>query len=161
MLSWYSKCLIIPVMVSSLLLPAFRSLSFLLYFWFPSTFLPSKGRSVTTLGTRWHDFFHYPFRYFIYIYFFIAFLLLFLRVADSRKSTLCPFCVPIHKKEKKKHIVLFCYMSRLDDGRNGMWDIYIPVKQFLVTALLGWFSIVWPPNSLARLFSNSQRSGRK
>ena len=24
---------------------------------FPSTFLPSKGRSITTLGARWHDFF--------------------------------------------------------------------------------------------------------
>ena len=26
----------------------------------------------------------------------------FLRDADSRKGTLCPFCVPIHKKKKKK-----------------------------------------------------------
>ena len=26
----------------------------------------------------------------------------FLRDADSRKSTLCLFCVPIHKKKKKK-----------------------------------------------------------
>ena len=49
------------VMVSSLLLPAFGTLSLLLYFRLPSTFRPSKGRSSTTLGTRWHDFFFYPF----------------------------------------------------------------------------------------------------
>ena len=49
------------VMVSSLLLPTFGTLSLLLYFWLPSTFLPSKGRSITTLGTRLHYFFFYPF----------------------------------------------------------------------------------------------------
>ena len=43
------------------LLPAFGTLSLLLYFRLPSTFLPSKGRSITTLGTKWHDFFYYPF----------------------------------------------------------------------------------------------------
>ena len=48
------------VMVSSLLLLAFGTLSFL-YFWFPSIFLSSKGRSIATLGTRWHDVFYYPF----------------------------------------------------------------------------------------------------
>ena len=30
------------------------------------------------------------------------FLFLFLRDADSRKGATCPFCVPIHKKKKKK-----------------------------------------------------------
>ena len=45
------------VMVSSLLLPTFGTLSLPLYFQLPSTFLPSKGRSITTLGARWHDFF--------------------------------------------------------------------------------------------------------
>ena len=30
---------------------------FLLYFWLPSTFLPSKDMSITTFGTRRHDFF--------------------------------------------------------------------------------------------------------
>ena len=30
-------------------------------FWLPSTFLPSKGSSFTTLGTRWQDFFYYLF----------------------------------------------------------------------------------------------------
>ena len=39
--------------------------------------------------------------YFCFILF-IAFLFLFLRDADSRKGALCPFCVPIHKKKKKK-----------------------------------------------------------
>ena len=46
------------VMVSYPLLPFFGTLSLLLYFQLPSTFLPSKGRSITTLGTRWHDFFY-------------------------------------------------------------------------------------------------------
>ena len=49
------------VMVSSLLLPTFGTLSLPLYFRLPLTFLPSKGRSITTLGTRWHDFFYYTF----------------------------------------------------------------------------------------------------
>ena len=95
--------LIGSVMVSSLLLPAFGTLSLLLFFQLPSAFLPSKGRSITTLGTRWHDFFYYPFRYFINL--FCSFHCLyfpFLRDADSRKGTLCLFCVPIQKKKKKK-----------------------------------------------------------
>ena len=49
--------LISSVMVSSPLLLTFGTLSLLLYFRLPLTFLPSKGRSITTLGTRWHDFF--------------------------------------------------------------------------------------------------------
>ena len=53
--------LIGSVMVSSPLLLAFGTLSLLLYFQLPSTFLHSKGRSITTLGTRWHDFFYYSF----------------------------------------------------------------------------------------------------
>ena len=66
------------VMVSSLLLPAFGTLSLLLYFW-----LPSKGRSITTLGMI---IFYYPFLDILYFCFilFIAFLFLFLRDADSR-----------------------------------------------------------------------------
>ena len=51
--------LIGSVMVSSLLLPTFGTLSLPLYFRLPSTFLPLKGRSITTLGARWHDFFFY------------------------------------------------------------------------------------------------------
>ena len=60
------------VMVSSPLLPAFGTLSHLLYFRLPSTFLPSKGRSITTIGTRWHDFFLFfitLFRYFIKLFY--------------------------------------------------------------------------------------------
>ena len=61
------------VMVSSLLLPAFGILSLLLYFWLPSTFLPSKGRSIITLRTRWHDFFFFfffiLFRYLINLFY--------------------------------------------------------------------------------------------
>ena len=49
--------LIGSVMVSSPLLLTFGTLSLLLYFRLPLTFLPSKGRSITTLGARWHDFF--------------------------------------------------------------------------------------------------------
>ena len=49
------------VMVSSLLLPTFGTLSLPLYFRLPSTFLPSKGKSNTTLGARWHDFFIFYF----------------------------------------------------------------------------------------------------
>ena len=33
---------------------------------------------------------------------FITLLFLFSRDADLRKGTLCPFCIPIHKKKKKK-----------------------------------------------------------
>ena len=107
------------VMVSSPLLPAFGTLSLLLYFRLPSTFLPSKGRSVTTLGTRWHDFvFIILFRYFInYFILFITLLFLFLRDAESRKGTLYTFCVPIHKKKMKKisvvHPINFHYLLQL------------------------------------------------
>ena len=38
---------------------------------------------------------------------YITLLFLFSRDADSRKGTLCPFCVPIHKKKKKKKIFIF------------------------------------------------------
>ena len=62
--------LISSVMVSSLLFPAFGTLSLLLHFWPPSTFLPSKGGSITTLGTRWHDFFMITFfKYFINLFY--------------------------------------------------------------------------------------------
>ena len=75
--------LIGSVMVSSLLLPTFGTLSLPLYFRLPSTFLPSKGRSIATLGTRWHDFFITLFKYFInFFILFTAFLSHFLRDAD-------------------------------------------------------------------------------
>ena len=70
-------------MVSSLLLPTFGTLSLPLYFRLPSTFLSSKGRSIATLGTRWHDFFIALFKYFInFFILFTAFLSHFLRDAD-------------------------------------------------------------------------------
>ena len=50
-------------MVSCLLFSPLK-LYLLLYFRLPSTFLPSKARSIITLGTRWHDFFYYPFQIF-------------------------------------------------------------------------------------------------
>ena len=49
-----------------------------------------------------------------------AFLFHLLRDADSRKGTLCPFCVPIHKKKKKKMVEhlegLFILNSRISRG---------------------------------------------
>ena len=46
-------------------------------------------------------FFYYPFRYFINLFYsFHCLSLPFLRDADSRKGTLCPFCDPIHKKKR-------------------------------------------------------------
>ena len=49
-------------------------------------------------------FFYYPFLdiLFLCLILLIAFLFLFLRDADSRKGTLCPFCIPIHQKKKEK-----------------------------------------------------------
>ena len=48
-------------------------------------------------------FFNYPFRYSInLLYSFHCRSFPFLRDADSRRGTLCPFCVPIHKKKKKE-----------------------------------------------------------
>ena len=53
--------LIVSVMVSSLLLPTFGTLSLPLYFRLPSTFLPFKRQVYHHLGTRWHDFFYCTF----------------------------------------------------------------------------------------------------
>ena len=101
-------------MASSLLLPAFGSLSLLLYFLLPSTFLSSKGRSITTLGTRRHDFFFINvFGYFFLFYSFHCLSFPFPRDADSRKGTLYPFCVPIHKKKKKTPLLLIDYTGYL------------------------------------------------
>ena len=75
--------LIGSVMVSSLPLPTFGTLSLPLYFRLPLTFLPSKGRFITTLGARWHDFFFFItlfrcflltlFRYFIQLFYYTSF----------------------------------------------------------------------------------------
>ena len=109
--------LISSVMVTSLLLSAFGTLSlhlhFHLHFQLPSTFLPSKGKSITTLGTRWHDFFFITlFRYFINLFHSFHYLSFpFLKGSDSRKGTLCPFCVPIHKKKKSCHCMIRCVVA--------------------------------------------------
>ena len=97
----YCEELISSVMVSSLLLPTFGALSLLLYFRHPSTFLPSKEGMI---------FFILPFLNILSICFilFTVFLFLFLRDTDSRKGTLCPFCVPIHRKKEKKNLNKTC-----------------------------------------------------
>ena len=51
-------------------------------------------------------------------------------------------------------------MSHLDDrtrwvGHYGKWARYVPVGQLWITALLDWFSIVWPLISWALPFSNT------
>ena len=39
---------------------------------------------------------------FFFIRIVVTFLFIFLRDTDSRKGTMCPLCVPIHKKKRKK-----------------------------------------------------------
>ena len=102
--------LIGSVMVSSLLLPTFGTLSLPLYFWLPSTFLPSKGRSITTLGARWHDFFFITlfrcflltlFRYFIKLFYYTSFP--FFNGCRLEKGHIVPvLCSHSLKKKKKK-----------------------------------------------------------
>ena len=110
--------LIGSVMVSSPLLLTFGTLSLLLYFRLPSTFLPSKVRSITTLGTRWHDFFFITrFRYFTIVLFFTLHFFSFSQRMQTRERAHCARSVfPFIKKKKKKvHpccSVDSCYNSR-------------------------------------------------
>ena len=92
------------VMVSSLPLPVFRTLS-LLYFQLPSNFLPSKGRSITTLGTRWYDFFFITlFRYFMNL-FYSSLPFPFFKECRLEKGHTAPFqCSHSQKKNKRKLI---------------------------------------------------------
>ena len=100
-----SEQLISSVMVSSPLLLTFGTLSLLLYFRLPSTFLPSKGRSITTLGTRWHDFFITLFRYFTIILFFTLHFFSFSQGMQTRERAHCVRSVfPFIKKKKKKTV---------------------------------------------------------
>ena len=105
--------LIGSVMVSSPLLLTFGTLSLLLYFRLPLTFLPSKGRSITTLGTRWHDFFFITlFRYFTIVLFFTLHFFSFSQGMQTRERAHCarsvfPF---IKKKKKKKNCMLSPYV---------------------------------------------------
>ena len=69
---------------------------------FPASFnLPSFKRQVYHhFRDQMELFFYHLFRYFInllYSFHYLSFP--FLRGADSRKGTLCPFCIPIHKKK--------------------------------------------------------------
>ena len=96
--------LIGSVMVFSPLLLTFGTLSLLLYFRLPTTFLPSKGRSITTLGTRWHDFFITLFRYFTIVLFFTLHFFSFSQGMQTRERAHCGRSVfPFIKKEKKKN----------------------------------------------------------
>ena len=100
--------LIGSVKVSSLLLLTFGLSTLPLYFRLPSTFLPSKGRSITTLGPRWHDFFllHFLdvflltlFRYFIKLIYYTSFF----HGMQTRERAHCARSVfPFIKKKKKK-----------------------------------------------------------
>ena len=73
----------------SFLFPFFFLILFLLYI--PLFFNHADGMI----------FFIILFKYFINFFYFYC-LSHFLMDADLRKGTLCPFCVPIHKKKKKK-----------------------------------------------------------
>ena len=79
--------LISSVMISSLLLP--------------STFLPSKGRSITVLGTRWYDFFFATlFRYFINLFYSFHYLCLpFLKGCRLEKGHIVLVLCSHHKKK--------------------------------------------------------------
>ena len=65
------------------------------------SFLPSKGRSVTTLGTRWHFFLFFILLLFLNINLFYSLNYLFSPFLKGCRLE-CPFCVPVHKKKKKK-----------------------------------------------------------
>ena len=70
---------------------------------FPASFnFPSFKRQVYPHLRDQMAFFFTHFWYFINLFYsFHCFLFLFLKDADSRKGTLCPFCVPIHKKKNR------------------------------------------------------------
>ena len=94
--------LIGSVMVSSPLLLTFGTLSLLLYFRLPLTFLPSKGKSITTLGTRWQDFFSFIilFRYFKIVLFFTFHFFSFSQGMQTRERAHCARSVfPFIKKK--------------------------------------------------------------
>ena len=70
---------------------------------FPASFnLPSKGRSITTLGTRWHDFFFITlFRYFTIVLLFTLHFFSFSQGMQTRERAHCARSVfPFIKKKK-------------------------------------------------------------
>ena len=127
--------LIGSVMVSSLLLPTFGTLSLPLYFRLPSTFLPSKGRSIATLGTRWHDFFITLFKNFIKLFYsFYCLSFPFLEGCRLEKGAHCArsvFPFIIKKKKKKK------------TSRSPQLSFTILPIKFLVTVAYLFFHSVY------------------
>ena len=123
--------LIGSVMVSSPLLLTFGTLSLLLYFRLPSTFLPSKGRSITTLGARWHDFFITLFRYFTIVLFFTLHFFSFSQGMQTRERAHCarsvfPF---IKKKKKKNHLLGFPNLAGLSLLDSTIRDFTLSPRQ--------------------------------
>ena len=99
------------VTVSSPLLPAYGTLSHLLFFRLPSTFLHLKGKSITTIRTRRHDFFFFFFFFFVnfflhicYFDFFSSFLLDILAISFITCHFL-PLAFPTGYRHKKEHNV--------------------------------------------------------
>ena len=82
-----------------------------------STFLPSKGRSITTLGTRWHDFFFITlFRYFTIVLFFTLHFFSFSQGMQTRERAHCTRSVfPFIKKKKiiTLDICIICQFAAL------------------------------------------------
>ena len=119
--------LIGSVMVSSPLLLTFGTLSLLLYFR-----LPSKGRSITTLGTRWHDFFFITsFRYFTIVLFFTLHFFSFSHGMQTRERAHCarsvfPFIIKKKKKNKKKKKKTFYESFILVRNKNHKFLDSIP-----------------------------------
>ena len=106
--------LIGSVMVSSPLLLTFGTLSLLLYFRLPSTFLPSKGRSITTLGTRWHDVFSLLFLDILQLFYSLHYTSFpFLKGYRLEKGHMCARSVFPFIKKKKKSL-------------ESRWVVYIP-----------------------------------
>ena len=101
--------LIGSMMVSFPLLPAFGTLSLLLYFR-----LPSKGWSTTTLGTRWHFYFFFfftLFRYFINFYCFHYISYTFVKGCRLEKGHIVPVLCSHSLKKKKKKILFFFFFN--------------------------------------------------
>ena len=95
------------IFAASVYWKVFGTLSFLLYFRLPSTFLPSKSRSITTLGTRWHAFFFNTlFRYFINLFYSCHYIPFpFLKGCRLGKVHIVPIQCShsLKKKERKGH----------------------------------------------------------
>ena len=128
------------------LLPAFGTLSFLVYIWLPSTFLSSKGRSIITRGTRWHDFFFFIFLLPILdinFYSFYCFSFPFPKECRLKKGhivlILCSHLFKKKKKKKKKRRVLIEGTFRVQQQAD-----FLPLPT-RVYSHLTWFSFSLSP----------------